>query len=130
VRGLGRALTLALCACTGTTGTVKLDLATAPGSRVLDAVDKLRLTITNPHQVIEAGRTAAGFDLALDLDASGVSGLVIVEGFDAAGSLVACGQSPRFPLAAINAHIVIYMAPPRSIGLAPYGRNEPRISPG
>jgi hypothetical protein len=122
----GGALALALCACTGTTGTVKLDLATAPGSRVLDAVDKLRLTITNPHQVIEAGRTAAGFDLALDLDASGASGALIVEGFDAGGSLVACGQSPRFPLAAINAHIVVYMAPPRSIGLAPKPLGAPR----
>jgi hypothetical protein len=114
------------CACTGTTGTVTLDLATSPGSRVLDAVDRIRLTITNPHQVIEAGRTAAGFDLALDLDASGVSGALIVEGFDAGGSLVACGQSPRFPVAAITAHIVVYMAAPRSVELAPVTLGAPR----
>jgi hypothetical protein len=117
--GTALALACALAACGGTTGTVTLDLATAPGSTVLDAVQQLRLTVTDPHQVIEAGRTAAGFDLAFDLDASGASGAVIVEGFDAAGALVACGQSPTFPVAAINAHIVVYMAAPRSIALAP-----------
>lgn len=120
------ALALAVCACTGTTGTVKLDLATAPGSHVLDAVQKLRLTITNPHQVIEASRTASGFDLALDLDASGVAGALVIEGFDAGGALIACGQSPSFPITAINAHIVVYMAAPRSIGLAPVALAAPR----
>ena len=119
-------LALALAACTGTTGTVTLDLATAPGSHVLDAVQRLRMTITNPHQVIEAGRTGTGFDLALDLDASGASGALIVEGFDAGGTLVACGQSPAFPLAAINAHIVVYMAAPRSIERAPVTLGAPR----
>jgi hypothetical protein len=119
-------LALALTACTGTTGTVKLDLATAPGSHVLDAVQRLRLTITNPRQVIEAGRTGTGFDLALDLDASGVSGALIIEGFDAGGALVACGQSPAFPIAAINAHIVVYMAPPRSVERAPVTLGAPR----
>jgi hypothetical protein len=123
---LALALTLALGACTGTVGTVKLELATAPGSSVLDTVQKLRLTITNPHQVIEAERTAAGFDLALDLEASGVAGALIVEGFDAGGALVACGQSPGFLVAAINAHIVVYMAPPRSIALAPVALRAPR----
>jgi hypothetical protein len=113
-------------ACTGTVGTVELDLATAPGSSVLDAVQKLRLTITDPHQVIESRRTAAGFDLALDLDASGVAGALIVEGFDTSGALVACGQSPAFPVAAINAHIVVYMAPPRSIARAPVALRAPR----
>lgn len=120
------ALALALCACTGTVGTIQLDLATAPGSSVLDAVQKLRLTITDPRQVIEAARTAAGFDLALDLDASGVAGALIVEGFDDGGALVACGQSPRFPVAAINARIVVYMAPPRSIARAPVALRAPR----
>jgi hypothetical protein len=119
-------LALTLCACTGTVGTVTLDLATAPGSQVLDAVDTLRLTITNPHQVIESKRTQAGFDLALDLDAGGATGALIVEGLDASGALIACGQSPKFPVAAINAHLVIYMAPPRSIALAPMMLDAPR----
>ena len=108
---------LALCACSGTTGTIKLDLATAPGSHVLDAVDRLRVTLAD--QVIEATRSDAGFDLALELDATGAAGRLVVEGFDAAGTLVACGQSPRFPISAINAHVVVYVAAPRSINPAP-----------
>lgn len=112
--------------CTGTTGTVKLELATAPGSSVLDAVQTLRLTITDPRRVIEAARTPAGFDLALELDATGGAGALIVEGFDAAGALVACGQSPPFPVAAINAHIVVYVAAPLSVALAPIGLGAPR----
>lgn len=116
----------ALCACSGTTGTVTLELATAPGSQVLDQVQTLRLTITNPHQVTVAARTANGFDLALDLPASGATGALIVEGFDAGGMLVACGQSPPFPVAAITAHIVVYVAAPRSVALAPMGIGAPR----
>ncbi|HEX7840361.1 MAG TPA: hypothetical protein VF469_22940, partial [Kofleriaceae bacterium] len=107
-------LALVLGACTGTTGTIALDLATAPDSHLLDTVQRLRVTITDPHQVVEATRTASGFDLALEVDATATSGGLIVEGFDASGALIACGQSPRFPVAAINAHVVVYMAAPRS----------------
>jgi len=118
---------LAVGACTGgATGTVTLDLATAPGSHVLDAVQLLRLTLTSPRQVVESPRTAAGFELALETDASGGSGAVIVEGFDAGGVLVACGQSPVFPVTAINASIVVYMAPPRSINAAAVALDAPR----
>jgi hypothetical protein len=124
--GAALALALAASGCTAATGTVSVELATAPGSHVLDPVHQLRLTLTRPHRVIEATRGAAGFELALDLDASAASGAVIVEGFDAVGALVACGQSPGFPLAAVNAHIVIYMAPPRSFGAAPVALAAPR----
>lgn len=113
------AVALALGACTGTTGTITLDLATAPDSHLLDAVQRLRLTITDPHQVVETTRTAAGFDLALDVDATATNGALIVEGFDTSGALIACGQSPRFPVAAINAHVVVYMAAPWSIAASP-----------
>lgn len=116
----------ALCACAGTTGTVTVKLATAPDSHVLGMVQTLRLTVTDPHRVIEATRTANGFDLALDLDASGTAGALIVEGLDADGELVACGQSPPFPVAAINARIVVYMAAPLSVALAPMGIGVPR----
>lgn len=117
---------LALAACAGTTGTVRVDLVTAPDSHLLDTVQRLRLTITDPHQVVEAARTAAGFDLALELDAGNASGALILEGFDAAGALVACGQSPPFPVAALNAHIAIYVAAPRSIAIAPAQLATPR----
>jgi len=125
--GAWRALALAaLCGCSGTTGTVTLALATAPDSHVLDAVETLRLTVTDPRRVIEAARTPTGFDLALDLEASGTTGAVIVEGLDAGGKLIACGQSPPFPVAAITAHIVVYMAAPLSVALAPIGLGAPR----
>lgn len=110
---------LALCACTGTTGTVAVELITAPDSHVLDAVQRLRLTITQPHQVIEAARGQTGFDLALEIDASNTAGALIVEGFDAAGARVACGQSPPFALSALNATVKIYVAAPGSIAVAP-----------
>jgi len=115
-----------LWACSGASGTVAVKLTTAPGSHVLDPVQQLRLTLTNPRRVVEATRSAAGFDLALELDAASVSGALIVEGFDAQGALVACGQSPGFPVAAINAQIVVYMAAPRSIGAAPVALAAPR----
>ena len=113
------AVAFALGACTGTTGTITLDLATAPDSHLLDAVQRLRVTITDPRQVVEATRTASGFDLALEVDATATNGALSVEGFDAAGALIACGQSPRFPVAAINAHVVVYVAAPRSIAVSP-----------
>ena len=101
--GLGLGLAAGLAACGGTTGTLAVDLVTAPDSHVLDAVQRLRLTLTEPHQVVEAVRGAAGFDVALELDATSAAGALIVEGFDAGGALVACGQSPQLPLGGINA---------------------------
>lgn len=113
--------------CNQTAGLIDLDLTTAPGSTLLDQVQHLRLTITAPPQVVEADRDAGGFDLVLDVPASGVAGSLIVEGFDAASTLVACGQSPAFPVAALNAHIVVYMAPPMSIELAPEALSAARL---
>lgn len=122
-----RALVLAACAaCSGQVGTIQLELTTAPGSTILDGVQHLRVTLTAPHAVVEADRTPSGFDLALDLDATGAAGSLIVEGFDANGSLVAAGRSPPFPVAAISAKIVIYMAAPLSIGGSPSRLASPR----
>ena len=112
-------LAAGLAACGGTTGTLAVDLVTAPDSHVLDAVQRLRLTLTEPHQVVEVVRGAAGFDVALELDATSAAGALIVEGFDAGGALVACGRSPELPLGGINASIAVYVAAPRSIALAP-----------
>ena len=111
---------LALCACdSGTTGTVVLTLVTSPDSHVLDRVETMRLTITHPRQVTLAARTSAGFELALEFDAMAASGAVIVEGLDASGALIACGQSPAFPVSAINSKVAVYVAPPRSVTVAP-----------
>jgi hypothetical protein len=117
-------LAMCACACTGTTGTIDLELVTTPGGN-LDAVQRVRLTLTEPRRVVEAERTGSGFDLAIDVEASMRVGSLIVEGFDAAGALVACGQSPRFAVAAINARIVVFMAPPRSVEVAPVALTTP-----
>lgn len=109
----------ALGGCTGATGTIALELATAPGSTVLDDATRLRLTLTRPRVVREAARTASGFDLTLEAEATGESGTLIVEAFDAAGALIATGMSPPFSIAGLDAHIVVYVAAPRSIAAAP-----------
>ena len=111
---------LALAACTGKTGTISVSLTTAPGSTVLDSVQTLRLTLTNPPSTQTAQRTADGFDLAVELDATGETTQLLLEGLDAGGTIVATGASPAFPVGAIDASIVIYMAAPHSVGVAPH----------
>lgn len=112
-------LALALSACDGETGTLSVTLTTAPGSALLDSVQTLRMTITNPHQVFTAERTDGGFQIAVELPATGEVAALHVEGLDAVGTLVANGASPNFPLGAVTGQIAIYMAPPLSIGAAP-----------
>jgi hypothetical protein len=117
-----RAIALAVActaACTGDIGVVTVELTTAPGSVLLDGVHTLRLTITNPHRVFLAERTAAGFALALDLPASGDVASISVDGLDADGALIATGASPPFAFGGITGHVVIYMAPPDSVAVAP-----------
>src|SRR5262249_46459162 len=109
----------ALCSCGGSGGTIQVSLVTAPDSHLLDAVQKLRVTLTQPRQVVVADRSGSGFDLALEFDAVTDSGALIVEGFDASGRLVACGQSPKFPVAGVSARVAVYLAAPISIALAP-----------
>jgi hypothetical protein len=122
----GLALLALLAGCADQVGIISLGLTTAPDSTVLDSATLLRLTLTNPPQVLETPRTANGFNLVLELEAGGETGELVVEAFDDAGTLVAVGQSPPFPVAAINARIVVYMATPMSIALAPNGLGTPR----
>lgn len=110
---------LGAAACGGQVGTIELELTTAPGSTVLDEVQRLRVTLTEPRTVVEATRGADGFDLVLDVDATGLGGSLIVEGFDATDAAIAVGQSPPFPVAAINAKVVVYVAAPLSIAASP-----------
>lgn len=114
------ALAIALGGCpTAKTGTIDLELTAAPGSTLLDSVERLRVTLTNPRQVVEAIRGPDGFALAIDVEATGVPGALVVEGFDAGDALVASGQSPEFGVAAIDSRIVVYLAPPLSVERAP-----------
>jgi len=119
MRGLASLALLALAGCQDQSGTIELGLTTAPGSPLLDAVERLRVTITEPRAVFETQRTDRGFDLVLDVDATGFPGSLIVEGFDAGDQLVATGMSPPFAVSAIDAKIVIYLAAPMSIAAAP-----------
>ena len=119
------ACTLSLLACGGRTGTIAVTLTTAPGSTVLDSVQTLRLTVSEPPSVETAERTGNGFDIALELEATGETTRLFVDGLDSAGTIVATGASPGFPVGAIDANIVIYMAPPNSVGAAPRAL-EPR----
>jgi hypothetical protein len=110
---------LAVAACQDQSGTIDLELTTAPGSTVLDAVERLRVTITEPREVFETVRTDRGFDLAVDVEATGLPGTLILEGFDAGDALVATGMSPPFVVNGIDAKIVVFMAAPMSIEPAP-----------
>ncbi|CAN5890728.1 hypothetical protein BH11MYX3_BH11MYX3_22610 [soil metagenome] len=120
-------LVLALAACEGTTGTISLELTTAPGSTVLSQVNRLRLRLTDPPIDEETTKNADGsFDLSLSFDAGGEIGTLIVEGYDPTDALVATGSSPPFQIGPTNAHVVIYVAPPMSIAASPATLNPPR----
>ncbi len=112
-------LVLALAACEGTTGTVQVVLATAPGSTVLDNAQTLRMQITNPREVVTAERAGDGFELALDIPAGETSAAILVDALDASGNLVANGATPEFVFAGISGRVVVYMAEPDSVGVAP-----------
>lgn len=120
MRRLALVAVLALAGCpTARVGTIDLGLTAAPGSPLLDAVTRLRVTITHPYQVVEATRGANGFALSLDVEATGESGAIVVEGFDDTGTLIAAGQSPEFGIAAIDARIVVYLSVPFAVARAP-----------
>jgi hypothetical protein len=137
MRRAGRAIAAAalgwLAACSGETGTLSVTLTQAPGSTLLDGVQTLRLTLTNPRRVVTAERGSSGFSLELELDATGEAGALQVEGLDASGTLIANGASPLFPVGALDGRIVIYMAAPLSVGASPVAldpaRSELAIAP-
>jgi hypothetical protein len=117
---------LVCTSCSGETGTLSVTLTTAPGSTILDPVQTLRMTITNPLHVETAERTSNGFEISIDLPATGEVTSITVEGLDAGGTLVANGASPPFPIGALSGSIVIYMAAPLSVGAAPQTLTVPR----
>ncbi len=128
---MNRVLALALlAACDGTEGLVSVSLTTAPGSTLLDGVESLRMELTNPNKVVTAERTSAGFDLAIELPASGTLAALLVDGFDASGNLVATGASPRFAVGGVDGRIVIYMAEPDSVAIAPEALDPARSELG
>ena len=128
-----RAALVALCAggCGGATGTIGLELVTAPGSTVLTDVARARLTLSSPPTVVDATRGPDGkFHLALDVVAEGPSGTLTFEGWDASDALIAIGRTPALPIAAIDAEIAIYVAAPDSLAAAPVALDPPRSAVG
>ncbi len=114
------ALLLLAAACAGEEGTIQFQLVTAPGSDLLDRVERARLTLSNPDQVVEAERDEDGrLSLSLEVVAEGQSGSARLEGFDAGGELIALGLSPALPVAAVDATIALYVAAPLSFAEAP-----------
>jgi len=124
-------LVAALAACGGATGTFTLELKTAPGSTILDDVELARLTLSVPYRQVEATRGTDGrFHLTIDVPAEGPAGQLTFEGFDGAGAVVAWGRSGILPIAAIDASIAIYVAPPLSLAAAPVTLDPPRTDIG
>lgn len=130
-RAIACAALLALVACEGNVGTVRLSIVTAPDSEVMDAVVRARLTLSDPPAVIETERNAEG-QLLLDLEvtAEGQTGTVSFEGFDAGGDLVAYGTSGQLPVASVDADVALYVAAPRSLAEAPVALDPPRSELG
>ena len=124
---------LLLTACAGETGTISIGLTTAPGSTILDGAQTLRLTVTNPRKVLTAERGSSGFQLALELEATGEPAALLVDALDGSGNLIANGASPSFPVGALTGRVIIYMAPPLSVGAAPQAlapaRSELAVAP-
>ena len=127
-------LAVACAGCVGAEGTIAITIVTAPGSTVMDDVTHVRMTLSNPLTVVEADRDPdGGFTLSLEVVAEGPSGEVLFEGLDDGGALLAYGRTPLLPIAAIDADIAIYVAPPRSLAAAPedlgVGRTEVGTAP-
>lgn len=116
--------------CQGGVGTISISLVTAPGSTVLDPVTHLRATLSSPVRVVEADRGPDGFELALEVPADGRGSVVVIEGFDAAGTRLVVGASPPIPLAAVDADMAVYLAPPMSLAAAPVALDPPRTEIG
>ena len=108
---------LAFGACGGVSGTFDVSLVEPPGTTFLETqLQSIRITLTDPRQAYDITRSGSGtFDLAFDADATGSDGQFIVQGFDAGGNLLVDGESPPIPIAAIDATIKIYVAPPNTV---------------
>jgi hypothetical protein len=108
-----------LAACSDGAGVIDVELAAAPGSTLLDGVQTLRMIVTEPRKVVTAERGSSGFDLALELPANGTSAAIVVDGLDADGTVIASGATPEFAFGGVDGHVVVYMAAPNSVAVAP-----------
>lgn len=116
--------------CLGDSGTISVTVVTAPESTLLDRVQRIRLTLSDPRTVVEAERSSKGFSLSLESSADGEVGRLSVEGFNGSGQLVAYGSSPPFTVGPIDARVVVYLAAPESMAAAPVQLEVPRQDAG
>jgi hypothetical protein len=124
------AAALAAAGCQGEIGTIQIALVIAPGSTVLDPVTTLRATLSSPLRTVMAERGPDGFSLAIEVTADGRGAVVILEGLDAGGNVVAVGSTPPLPLVALDAEVAVYMAAPQSLAAAPVALDPPRSEIG
>ncbi len=130
-RALAAALALGSAACAGAEGTIEIDVVAAPGSDLIERIQRARLTLSNPEEVVEAERDEDGnLSLSLEVVAEGQSGTARLEGFDADDELIALGLSPALPVAAVDARITMYLAPPFSFAEAPVALEPARSEVG
>jgi len=111
---------LGCAACDESSGTIVVDVVTAPGDQPLANAARVRLTLSDPPTAVEADRNAdGGFALTLEVDANGEAGFLDFEAFDTAGDVVAVGGTPFLPIAAVDASVTIFVAPPDSFRASP-----------
>ncbi len=131
----GRAALLALVAsahgCGGEVGTIEVALVAAPGSDLLERVQRVRAVLSDPPTEVEAERADDG-ELQLDLEIGAQDGTstLTVEGFDADGERIALARSAPLPVGAVNAAVTLYMGPPLSLAEAPVALDPPRSEIG
>lgn len=116
--------------CLGDSGTISVSVVTAPESPLLERVQRIRLTLSDPRTVVESLRSSKGFSLSLEASADGEVGRLSVEGFNGSGQLVAYGSSPPFTVGPIDARVVVYLAEPESMAAAPVHLEVPRFDAG
>ena len=125
------ALVAAAHGCGGEVGTIQIALVAAPGSDLLERVERVRAVVSDPPTEIEAERDDDG-ELRLDLEfaAQGGASTLTVEGFDADGERIALARSAPLPLGAVNAAVILYTAPPLAFTEAPVALDPPRSEIG
>ena len=112
-------LLLANSSCRENSGTFSFTVQTSPDSDLLEQIDKLEIELTDPPKIVSTTRTAGGISLSIDVDADNQQGQVLVRGFNASGDIIATGASPELPIAAIDAELSLFLAPPNSLTEAP-----------
>jgi len=111
------ALVCGAAACNGSTGTLTLTLTEPSGATLLETdIQRIEVTLTSPPETAEADRVGSGFTLSFSVDATGSDGQFFLQGFDGNANLIAVGETPPIPIAAIDATLTIFVAPPLSIG--------------